>query len=71
MGILTNNINETGKQILEIQASVLENINAITFSIAQLEAQLIAMKTNTEFIQEDIDELKSLINDLKNKIKEL
>ena len=71
MGILTNNINETGKQILEIQASVLENINAITFSIAQLEAQLIAMKTNTEFNEEDIDEMKNLINDLKNKIKEI
>ena len=71
MGILTNNINETGKQILEIQASVLENINAITFSIAQLETELIAMKSNQEFNEEDIDEMKNLINDLKNKIKEL
>lgn len=71
MGILTNNINETGKQILEIEASVLENINAITFSIAQLKTQLIAMETNQEFVQEDIEEMKNLITDLNLKIKEL
>jgi len=71
MGILTNNINETGKQILEIQASVLENINAITFSIAQLETQLTAMKVNDEFTQEDINEVIELISGLKNKILEI
>lgn len=71
MGILTNNINETGKQILEIESTVLQNINAITFSLSQLETELIAMKSNQEFNEEDIDEMKNLINDLKNKIKEL
>lgn len=71
MGILTNNINETGKQILEIEASVLENINAITFSLSQLKTQLIAMETNQEFVPEDIEEMKSLISELKNKIKEI
>lgn len=71
MGILTNNINETGKQIFEIQASVLENINAITFSITLLNTQLIAMQSNQEFTEEDIEEMKNLITDLNLKIKEL
>lgn len=71
MGILTNNINETGKQILEIQASVLQNINAITFFISQLNTQLIAMETNNEFTDEDVQEMKNLISDLNIKIKEL
>ena len=71
MGILTNNINETGKQILEIQASVLLNINAITFFISQLNTQLIAMETNNEFTDEDVQEMKNLISDLNIKIKEI
>ena len=71
MGILTNNINKTGKQILEIQASVLQNINAITFFISQLNTQLIAMETNNEFTDEDVQEMKNLISDLNIKIKEL
>ncbi len=71
MGILTNNVNETGKQILEIQAYVLQNINAITFSIAQLETQLNAMKINDEFIQEDIYEVIQLIIDIKTKLRDI
>ena len=71
MGILTNNINETGKQILEIESSVLQNINAITFSLSQLETELIAMKSNQEFNEEDILELTELINNIKYKISNL
>lgn len=71
MGILTNNINDTGKQILEIQASVLENINAIAYSMALLDTQLRAMQANEEFTQEDINEMQSLIDGLKIKITEI
>ena len=71
MGILTNNINETGIQILQIEASVLDNINSITFSLSQLESELNAMKSNQEFTEEDILELTDLINNIKLKISNI
>ena len=71
MGILTNNINETGIQILQIEADVLENINAIAYSMALLDTQLRAMQSNEEFTQEDINEMQSLIDGLKIKITEI
>lgn len=71
MGFLTNNINETGKAILEIQAAVLENINSITFSIIQLETQLNNMKSNNDFNEVDINELIDLILNLKKEISDI
>lgn len=71
MGILTTNVNETGRAILEIESFVLNNYNSIVFSVAQLETQKYAMESNSEFTQEDIDEISNLILNIKNKLKEI
>lgn len=64
MGILTDNINETGIQILEWQSQILDYQNRIVFIKSQLNAQLENMKNNSDFTEEDIIEVQNLIDNL-------
>lgn len=64
MGILTDKIDATGVQILEWQSQILDYKNRIYFLKEQLNRQLENMKINSEFTQEDCDELIELINSL-------
>jgi hypothetical protein len=71
MGFINENITESARQLNEISANTQLCIDAIRFSLATLEAQRYAMETNSEYTQEDIEELNVLINNLKQQINNI
>lgn len=68
MGFLTNNTETSAQQILSLKSEALDAINKLTYTMNLYKSQLANMENNSDYSQEDKDEMQDCINELQTGI---